>query len=334
MRALYAGLAAVLAILAFAGLLNPIVVLVITAISGSVRPSDQGIRVALVADIMPADQLSTAISIARTTSDSARVAGALAGAGLFAVLGIGPATLTVAGFYLLGFLLTLGVAADRSDRRSMHPGSSPARELADGLLYIWTTPLLLAMMCLAFLANLTAFPLSHGLLPYFAREVFGTDQTGLGYLVASFAFGGLLGSVILSAFGRTIRPARTALISTVLWCALLVAFSQLENYSFAMAVLLLAGFAQSFSMVPSSILLMQASAQAYRGRVMGVRMLAVNGLPLGLLAAGALTGFMSISAVVSLFALVGIALTLAIAWAWHADLSRSDDSAAGHRASL
>ena len=37
---------------------------------------------------------------------------------------------------------------------------------------------------IAFLANLTAYPLSNGLLPYVAREIYGTNQTGLGYLSA------------------------------------------------------------------------------------------------------------------------------------------------------
>ena len=46
---------------------------------------------------------------------------------------------------------------------------------------------MLAGMWIAFLVNLTAFPLSGGLLPYVAREVYQMDQTGLGMLVASFA---------------------------------------------------------------------------------------------------------------------------------------------------
>ena len=38
----------------------------------------------------------------------------LAGAGLFAAFGLGPAYLSIAGFYGLGFLLTLGVAGRRA----------------------------------------------------------------------------------------------------------------------------------------------------------------------------------------------------------------------------
>ena len=55
---------------------------------GVVRPSDLGVRGALVANIMPHGQLIGAISISRTTMDTARITGALSGAGLFASLGI------------------------------------------------------------------------------------------------------------------------------------------------------------------------------------------------------------------------------------------------------
>ena len=53
------------------------------------------IRAALVADIVPPGNLTSASSISRTTTDSARIAGALAGAGLFAALGFAVAYLFV-----------------------------------------------------------------------------------------------------------------------------------------------------------------------------------------------------------------------------------------------
>ena len=67
---------------------------------GLVRPSDLGVRGALVATIMPHDQLIGAISISRTTMDTARIAGALSGAGLFAALGMGPAYVAIVGLYI------------------------------------------------------------------------------------------------------------------------------------------------------------------------------------------------------------------------------------------
>jgi len=91
MRAIYAAVAGTLTILTLAGLLNPAIVLSLATVAGIVRPSDMGLRGALIADTMPADQLTAALGIGRTTADTARIAGALTGAGLFALLGMGPA---------------------------------------------------------------------------------------------------------------------------------------------------------------------------------------------------------------------------------------------------
>ena len=64
---------------------------------------------------------------------------------------------------------------------------SPLRDLKEGMAYVWTTPRMRAAIWIAFLANLTAYPLTNGLLPYVAREIYGISQTGLGYLSASYA---------------------------------------------------------------------------------------------------------------------------------------------------
>ena len=69
-----------------------VIVLVCAAFIGLVRPSDMGLRGALIADTMPPASLTAAMGIARTTSDTARIFGALTGAGIFAAIGIGPTT--------------------------------------------------------------------------------------------------------------------------------------------------------------------------------------------------------------------------------------------------
>src|SRR5258705_6684752 len=85
MRMIYAAIATTLMTFAFAGALNPMIVLVLVFLMGLVRPSDLGLRAALIADTMPPEQLTGAMGMSRITSDSARIAGALTGAGLFAL---------------------------------------------------------------------------------------------------------------------------------------------------------------------------------------------------------------------------------------------------------
>lgn len=321
MRAHYAVLSAVAAALAVTGNLRPLYVFVIAGLSGLVRPCDQGMRNAMVAATMPADTLMATMGVSRTTSDSARIVGALTGAGLFAAFGLGPVYLAIAGFYLGGFGLTLGIAPVRP-----HPLPRDAempslwRDLREGLSYVWDTPCSLAAMWLAFLVNLTAFPLTGGLLPYVAKDVYRIGQTGLGTLIASFAAGSLFGSIAVSLAGRTLRPGRMMILFALAWYAALLVFVQMKSPVSGRMVLLVAGVAQSLSLVPMSVMLLHSAGERFRGRVMGVRMLAIYGVPIGLLAAGALIERLGFAVTASLYCLVGAGLTLLIALHWRAEL--------------
>lgn len=324
MRATYALLAATLMMLALTATLTPFYVLVIAVLMGLVRPSDLGVRGALVATIMPHGLLIGAISVSRTTMDTARIAGALSGAGLFAALGMGVAYAAIVGLYVTATLLTLCVNAPRKPHTAADVTgevlrASPLRDLKEGVSYVWTTPRMQAAMWIAFLVNLTAYPLSNGLLPYIARAVYGTNQAGLGYLSASFAIGSLAGSVALSMVGG-VRVARLMIASTVAWYGALLVFVQMQTVPTAIVCLLLTGFCQSLSMISVAVILMRAAGEHLRGRVMGVRMMVIYGLPLGLLAAGSLIEEIGFAATGTLYAATGIAMTLAIVTHWRADL--------------
>jgi predicted MFS family arabinose efflux permease len=320
MRAAYAVLAAAVTMLAFAGTLHPAYVFVIAALSGLIRPSDTGMRNALVAETMPADRLMATMGVSRATADSARIAGSLVGAGLFAAFGLGPVYLAITAFYAVGFLLTFGVAGRPIRRGAAETArQSPWRELKEGLAYVWDTPCSLAAMWLAFLVNLTAFPLTSGLLPYVAKDIYGMDQTGLGTLVASFAFGSFVGSIGVSLVARTLRPARMMLMFAVAWYAALLVFVQMQSPVSGRMALVIAGFTQSLSLVPMSVMLLHSAGERFRGRVMGVRMLAIYGVPIGLLAAGALIEQFGFAATASLYCVAGIGLTGLIGLRWRTD---------------
>jgi len=73
-------------------------------------------------------------------------------------------------------------------------------------------------------------------------------------------------------------------------------------------------------MVSMSVALLLRTAIDYRGRVMGVRMLAVYGLPIGLVTAGALIDRVGFAAQTTIYAVVGLAAATAIAYRWRAVL--------------
>jgi MFS family permease len=333
MRAVYTTLAITVTIFTFVGVLTPAHVLVISALMGIVRPSDLGVRSTLIGETMPVDRLMGAMSIQRTTQDSARIAGALTGAGLVATLGMGLAYLVVVSLYAASFLLTLKAGgAGSAHQPAVFAGTvsarpSPWRDLRAGVAYVWTTPHLLAVMCIAFLVNLTAYPLVNGLLPYVAKAIYLTDQTGLGYLLASFACGALLGSIVLSRIGHAIRPGRMMIVFCAGWYAMVMVFAQMQSPAGGIPALMLAGLAQSLCMVPMSAMLLRNTRAQFRGRVMGIRMLMIYGVPIGLMTSGPLIGRFGYHTTATLYCVIGLAFTLLIAVRWRAHLWRLEAQA-------
>jgi MFS family permease len=338
MRASYAVVAATMMLLALTGVLTPAWVFALATLIGIVRPNDLVMRNTLIGETIPSGQLMGALGMSRATMDSARVAGALAGAGLSTLLGLGVSYVVVTSFYLASLALTFGVArrpllvdpgaAAAPSAPSPYPlprgerGSSQWRELKDGLAYVRRTPELLALMWLAFLINLTAYPVSGGLLPYVARQVYMVDATGLGFLVASFSFGGLLASLTVVMTGGARSPERSTLVYTAIWYALLLGFGHLGSFGAGLLTLFAAGFVQNVAMIAMTGALLAAADDRFRGRVMGVRMLAVYGLPLGLMAAGALIEWIGYPLTISALAGVGLVFTLLIGIKWRASIWR------------
>jgi Na+/melibiose symporter-like transporter len=321
MRATYAVLALTVMTLAFTGVLTPVYVLVTAGIMGLVRPSDVGMRAALVGETMPPAHLMSAMGIQRTTMDSARIVGALSGAGLVAALGMGPAYVVVASFYAISVLLTLQTGDPERTRKSASgPNTamrvSPWRELKEGLIYVRRTPQLLAVMCLAFVLNVTAFPQMNGLLPYVAKQIYQADQTWLGYMVAAGASGALIGSLVLSRYGAAIRAARTMVIFSALWLVMLLIFGNTHNPVYGILVFMAAGLMQSIGQIPMAAMILRTTEAQYRARVMGIRMLAIYGNLVGLLIAGPLIAHGGYGLMATLFCTFGLTFIVIITLRW------------------
>jgi MFS family permease len=318
-RGVYTALAALVMVLAFMSLLTPYLVIAVAAIVGMIRPSDNMMRYALVGQTVPAEQLTGALGISRMTADSARIVGALAGVGTVAQFGMAAAYVVIALLYLCSFLFSAGVA-DKESSATPQIKRSAFGELTAAFEYVWTRPDLLGAVSLAFLVNFFAFPFTLGLLPYIAKNVFEVGQAGLGALSASFALGALLGSLVLGLNRFSLGTGRAMLVTACLWFAGLLLFGFLTELLTGMFVLLCVGFVQSLSMTPLAAVMLRGTEPAFRGRVMGMRMLAIWGLPAGLLVAGPLIDWLGYQGVVWVYNSLGIALTICIGWRWRGAL--------------
>jgi len=123
-RSLYAFVALLLMFLSWSDELTPIRVLVIAGLVGMVRASDMMFRNSMIARTMQPKQLLGALAISKITSDSARVVGALVGAGMVAWLGMTTAYVLISFLYVLCVCFSLGLkerAIDTTQHQPVNP---------------------------------------------------------------------------------------------------------------------------------------------------------------------------------------------------------------------
>jgi hypothetical protein len=110
------------------------------------------------------------------------------------------------------------------------------------------------------------------------------------------------------------------LLAVLSWYVLLIVFGHMGSKAAGLPVLVLVGAAQGIAMISMAVILLNTVSERLRGRIMGVRMLAVYGLPLGLLGAGVIIGQIGWSATVLSYVGVGLVGTLLVVWRWRAAL--------------
>jgi len=316
-RSLIALLAVATFSLAFSGQLEAWHTFVIALVLGAGRMMDNVIRQSLLADVVPRATLLNAVGLSRTMQDAAKITGAVAGGVLLARLGFDSAYLVIFGLYASSTVVALGISVvGQTTETTKVKSLSPLADLRVGINYVTHNDAIKGIMFLAMLVNLTAFPMTNGLMPVMARDVFSTDEEGLAALLSAAAIGAALGSVSLAALGRTRRSGRVMLVGIVVWHLAMIVLGQVDNFAIALGVLVVIGACSSASMVSMSALLLSTADHQFRGRVMGVRSLAVWTLQPGLLIGGYLAGRYDVGVTFTLAGILGLTLVTFAAIRW------------------
>jgi predicted MFS family arabinose efflux permease len=265
-----------------------------TTLGGLVWAVHQPAQQSMQADILSGRDLVNGIALMNTAMNLTAIVGPALGGALLAYGGPQPAAggAGVQWSYvvlLLLYLIQLGTygAVRLEPRPPAVADTSLWQTLAAGLHYSRSEAGLWTALVLAGLVNLAAFPLQFGLLPVFAREVFHVGAGGLGLLGAAIGVGAVLGSCLMAWVGAMHHAGRLMLWGTTGWFALLLVFALTPAYPLALGVLVLMGMAQTYALANMTVLLLGTARSDMRGRIMGLRSLAVAPLFLGGTLAGA-----------------------------------------------
>ncbi|MCI0440564.1 MAG: MFS transporter [Chloroflexi bacterium] len=323
-RASFVAIAALILALLVTGRLEVWQVLLFVGVDGMGRAFDNVARQAMLPDLVERSRLMNAVALTRTGRDITQIVGPIIGGFMLGRAGMDWTYALIIAVHGSTALLVLQLKPPA--RTVTGAGVKIWRSLKEAGSYIGRDEALLALMIMAFVVNLTAFTVAYGMMPVFARDVLDTDSTGLGILLGSYSAGSFLGSVAIAWLPQFKRGGKTVLLASLVWHGALLVFSQTRWFAPSLPVLALAGLGQSFTMVTMAMLLLSATSPELRGRVMGVRSLAVYGLPLGLLISGALADALGAPVAIALTMSVGLAFTILVAARFHA-LWRLDTSA-------
>ena len=318
-RAIAGGTSMGILVLSLTGSLEVWHVFALGSFSGIARTFGNVLREVLTADVVDQRMLANAIGLTRSASDVTQIVAPIIGGALLNWVGISPAFFLVVAMYLLAAYSAYMIRLPARELTGV--ATSVLRNLTEAGGYIRRNNVVLALLLMAFLVNFTALSLNHGLMPVFAKDVLEGGPMSLAGLVSALFAGAFLGSMGIAALTRLQRGGRFLIVMALVWHAALLVFSQSQWFGVSLAVLLVVGMFQSFTMVTMATLLIRVTPVEFRGRVMGARSLAVYGLPMGLLLAGGLAETQGAPFAVAFNSLVGIVAVLVVATSlrklWH-----------------
>jgi MFS family permease len=258
----------------------------IAFLMGTVNAVDAPARQSLVPELVLKDHLPSAIALNSGIFNAARVIGpGLAGL-LIAWVGIGGAFIAN-GLSYIAVLVALAFVRikEKPAARALHPLAA----IREGVTYSFSHPVIRVL--LIFVGMVSIFGWSYTtIMPVIARETYGLDAKGLGYLYSATGLGALLATYLVGSQGRKVSPLVFIIGGNTLFALSLVLFSLTTNFTVALGLLFLIGLGLLSQASMMNTMVQGMVRPEYRGRVMSMYILMFLGMaPLGNFEIGYLT---------------------------------------------
>ncbi len=296
----------VMAALTWAGVINVPMIVLLAFATGVVMSLNMPSYQALVPQLVPKEDLVNAIGLSSAQFNMARILGPTLGGFAMAWLGAGT------NFFLNGLsfmalifvLLRMKLPPPTEDDGS----ATMWQRLEDGFRYVLDRREMASLLTGVGLASV--FGISYiTFVPYFARDVLGVGQRGLGLLMACSGVGSLGAALTIAYTGKVRRRGRlVAACGAVFYVAVMV-FSLSKWVVLSGLMMLVAGYSVILMVATVNTLLQQLATDEMRGRVMSIYTASFLGFaPVGSLLAGSLAG-----AITAPYAIAGMASVALVA---------------------
>ena len=274
-----------LAVMTLAGKVSPPVLYAASLFLALFSSLEQPARTAIIPNLVPRSDLTNALALSGTQRYVATIVGpSLAGL----LLAHSGATLcyavdAVSWLAMLAALFIMRPLAQVAGGRR----AISMQALREGMEFVWTHPVILAMMALDFGQNF--FGSSRALLPIYARDILGVGPRGLGLLYSATSAGALIMGTVMSVRAQVQRAGMWVLVSVAVYGVFTTLFGVSHAFWLSFLMLASAGAANTVSFVLRNTINQLLTPDEIRGRVTSVNSMFTNtGPQLGQFEAGAL----------------------------------------------
>ena len=310
-QAVLASLAVLMLVLIATDLIEVWHIFVITLLAGLARIFQMPTAQSLAVDSVVPERIPNAVALISAAMNLALIIGPILGGLLFDVFGPEGAYVMVASVYVLSGSLTFLIGETRVTIAKK--GESVFSLVAEGLRYVKGNQLLWSALFVAVIFNITGFSFHTTLVPIFAKDVLGQDSFGLGILISTFGIGGLVGSMFWASIPNVKHTGIFCFLAVIGWHSTMIVFAASTNFYLSVGILAVTGMMFSSSLVLVLTVLMKTGLPEFRGRLMGLRTLAIYAHAFGSLGAGAIAGVWGAPSAAVLSGIFGISMMLGLA---------------------
>jgi predicted MFS family arabinose efflux permease len=176
--------------------------------------------------------------------------------------GVGVCYVIDAVTFVFAFYGAFGLPTMRSEGEPARPG---LRGVVDGASFLLRHPAVRGALLTDLATTMLSFPIS--LFPLINAERFDNDPRTLGLFLTAIAAGGVIASIFSGAFTRSTRPGAVMLVGSAAWGAALTLFGVAPDPWLGLSFLVLAGAADTISVVSRSTIVQLHTPDELRGRV-------------------------------------------------------------------
>lgn len=305
-QAVLATLAILMLTLISTGLIEVWHIFVITLAAGLARIFQMPTAQSLAVDSVIPARIPNAVALISAAMNLALIVGPIVGGVLFDLFGPEGAYVMVASMYVLSGAAAFMIGATRV--------SAPAEResvftmVGQGLRYVKGEQLLWSALLAAVIINISGFSFHTTLVPIFAKDVLDQDSVGLGILISAFGIGGLCGSMFWASIPNLRHTGLLCILAVAGWHGTMIIFAASTIFYLSVGILVVTGMMFSSSLVLILTVLMKTGLPEYRGRIMGLRTLAIYAHAFGSLIAGAVAGAFGAPATAVISGILGIAM--------------------------